>query len=372
MKRNSVKRTLSMVLTAVMISSLLSSCKVNRKKDFSAKPEDDGEQYGMKYPETTDDPWTTTICLDSDFEGDLVAKGAYLYVHCYVDPDALPDDIDPTDKKDIPLKLYMFDWNEDYAWNKKAAIVKETGRLEFSGDDLVMYVYTFSLPKKANYGMYTIAMVREDGTVDCTYDFEVSKKARETEMPPTVAEKPVIYLYPEETMDISVRLDLQGELACSYPEYGNGWNVTASSDGKIYDKSSKRTYDYLFWEGRSALIPNDFKKSVCVASEDSAAFLEEYLTACGLNDREIDDFISYWLPRLQAHPYNLISFPTEEYSEIAGLDVIPKPDTVIRVYMVFKGLEEPVGISPENKLKIPSEKNRSGFTVVEWGGSEIQ
>ncbi len=371
MKRNSVKRTLSLVLTAVMISSLLSSCKVNRKKDFTFKPEDTDREYGMKLPEKSEDAWTETLCMDSDYEGDLVEKGAEIFVFCYVNIDALPDDVDPKDRKDIPLMLYIFDFNEDYAWNKKAAIAKTEGSLTFTGAETVIYSFSVKLPKKANYGFYTIAMVRKDGIVDCVYDFEVSKNAKETEMQPT-EDKPVIYLYPEDTMDISVKLDLQGDMICSYPDYGDGWNVTASSDGKIFDKGSNRTYDYLFWEGRSALVPNDFSKAACVASEDSAAFLEEYLSSCGLNDSEIDDFISYWLPRLQAHPYNLISFPTEEYSEIAGLDVIPKPDTVIRVYMVFKGLEEPVGISPENTLKIPSEKNRSGFTVVEWGGTEIQ
>lgn len=359
-----------MVLTAVMASSLLTSCKVNRKKDFTFKPEDTDREYGMKLPEKSEDAWTETLCMDSDYEGDLVEKGAEIFVFCYVNIDALPDDVDPKDRKDIPLMLYIFDFNEDYAWNKKAAIAKTEGSLTFTGAETVIYSFSVKLPKKANYGFYTIAMVREDGIVDCVYDFEVSKNAKETEMQPTEA-KPVIYLYPEDTMDISVKLDLQGDMICSYPDYGDGWNVTASSDGKIFDKRSNRTYDYLFWEGRSALVPNDFSKAACVASEDSAAFLEEYLSSCGLNDSEIDDFISYWLPKLQAHPYNLISFPTEEYSEIAKLNVYPKPDTEIRVYMVFKGLEAPVEVSPEKALEKPVAKERSGFTVVEWGGTEF-
>lgn len=40
-------------------------------------------------------------------------------------------------------------------------------------------------------------------------------------------EKPVIYLYPEEIMEVTVKLDYNGELICTYPNYDEGWTVTA-------------------------------------------------------------------------------------------------------------------------------------------------
>ena len=183
--------------------------------------------------------------------------------------------------------------------------------------------------------------------------------------------KPVIYLYPVEETDVSVSLDLDGNMTCSYPEYGDGWNVTASPDGKIYDPNTDRYYDYLFWEGTRSFDSYVFSSYACVPAEDTAEFLESYLEAAGLNDSEIDDFISYWLPTLQESPYNLISFPSEEYNEWAKLNVYPEPDTVIRVYMVFTPVDEPIEVPESNALIMPSGIERQGFTVVEWGGSVL-
>jgi hypothetical protein len=44
------------------------------------------------------------------------------------------------------------------------------------------------------------------------------------------------------------------------------------------------------------------------------------------------------------------------------LDVIPKPDTIIRVLMQYKALDSEEYI-PEQKIITPE---RQGFTVVEW------
>ncbi|MBR2598064.1 MAG: hypothetical protein IKE09_05915 [Clostridiales bacterium] len=78
------------------------------------------------------------------------------------------------------------------------------------------------------------------------------------------------------------------------------------------------------------------------------------------------------MPRLQASPYNLISFPSGYYTEWAKLNVDPAPDTLIRVYMVFTPLEAPVGIPEHMALELPDRPERNGFTVVEWGGSVLE
>ncbi len=191
----------------------------------------------------------------------------------------------------------------------------------------------------------------------------------ETLYPAVQTEKPVIYLYPDEETDVSISLYYDGDLTCTYPEYDNGWNVTALPGGKIYDLNTGRYYDYLFWEGTRSFASYEFKEYACVPREDTAAFLESYLEKAGLNDSEIDDFISYWLPRMQELPYNLISFPSEEYKEWAKLGVSPEPDTVIRVYMVFTPVSEPVEVPESNALTMPAGTERRGFTLVEWGGT---
>ena len=51
------------------------------------------------------------------------------------------------------------------------------------------------------------------------------------ENPENVDAKPVIYLYPEEAADVTVKLDYAGTLTTTYPAYGEGWRVTAAPDG---------------------------------------------------------------------------------------------------------------------------------------------
>ena len=181
------------------------------------------------------------------------------------------------------------------------------------------------------------------------------------------AEKPVIYLYLEEETDIHVRLALDGDLTVSYPAYpDDGWNVTATPDGTLTDDGG-RTYDSLFWEA-SLEVEYDLSHGFCVAGKDTAAFLEETLAALGLSEKEANAFIVYWLPRMQDNPYNLITFQTTAYTDAAELDIEPAPDTVIRVFMVWQALDAELEI-PEQIL--PKATVREGFTVVEWGGTEI-
>ena len=79
--------------------------------------------------------------------------------------------------------------------------------------------------------------------------------------------------------------------------------------------------------------------------------------------------IIYWLPQLEANAYNYIRFDLNEtMDKYMPLNISPKPDTVIRVSMVFEGLEKPISVR-EQKITTPE---RNGFTVVEWGGSEIK
>jgi len=183
---------------------------------------------------------------------------------------------------------------------------------------------------------------------------------------PDVCYKPIIYLYPEETTDVSVELTLNGELTCTYPTYNNGWKVTASPDGTLTDKNGQ-TYNYLYWEGET-YTQYDFSKGFCVKGEDTAEFLENALDALGLTRREANEFIVFWLPMMQENKYNIISFQTDAYTNSARLDVNPAPDTVIRVFMAYKASDEYVDIDAQ-ELTAP---NREGFTVVEWGGTEIK
>lgn len=178
-------------------------------------------------------------------------------------------------------------------------------------------------------------------------------------------EKPVIYLYPEVPTQVSVRLDYDGELTCTYPAYENGWSVTAYPDGTLSDGETE--YNYLYWEG----VQNtgfDFSQGFCVKGSDTAAFLETALAKLGLTRAEANEFIVYWLPLMQDNAYNVISFQNEAYTDHARLDISPAPDTVLRVFMAWQASDQAISI-PEQELTAPE---RNGFTVVEWGGCEVQ
>lgn len=195
----------------------------------------------------------------------------------------------------------------------------------------------------------------------------IEEREQQTEQRNTeFALKPVIYLYPEEETDVSAKLDLNGDFTCTYPAYNNGWNVRAYPDGTLVDKNGKE-YNYLYWEGET-YTEYDFSKGFCVKGEDTAEFLEVSLEKLGLNRREANEFIVYWLPLMQENEYNIISFQTDAYTESAKLEIIPKPDSLIRVFMAYKASDEYVEIE-EQKLVCPE---RDGFVAVEWGGTEVK
>ena len=177
--------------------------------------------------------------------------------------------------------------------------------------------------------------------------------------------KPVIYLYPEEETAVTVALDYGGTLTCTYPAAQDGvWTVTASPDGTLRDEEGQE-YSYLFWEGACA-ASYDLSEGFCVSGADTAAFLEEALSSLGLNRREANEFIVYWLPQMEQNPYNLISFQAEAYTDHARLEISPRPDSVLRVFMAWKALDEPVELPAQT---LPAFV-RTGFTVVEWGGAD--
>lgn len=182
-----------------------------------------------------------------------------------------------------------------------------------------------------------------------------------------VDKKPVIYLYPEKTTNVDVELDYNGELICTYPNYENGWSVTAFKDGTLINNKDKKEYSYLFWEGKSN-IKYDMSKGFVVKGEDTADFLKEKLEYLGLTPKEYNEFIVYWLPEMKNNKYNLISFQKDDYTNNAKLDITPKPDSILRVFMAYKPIDKKIDIQ-EQKLQ---EFNRQGFTVVEWGGTKVK
>lgn len=182
--------------------------------------------------------------------------------------------------------------------------------------------------------------------------------------------KPVIYLYPEKTQDVSLKLNYNGQLEFTYPEYKSGWNVTAHPDGTI--ESNGKEYNYLFWDGKmdSEKLKFDVNEGFVVSSTELTSFLDSTLTLMGLNSKETADFITYWAPMMMPKHKNYIHFMwNKDYDQIATINVSPKPNSQFRLFMVWT-IFPPDGMPTVFIPQTLPQFERKGFTLIEWGGSE--
>lgn len=180
----------------------------------------------------------------------------------------------------------------------------------------------------------------------------------------SVKDKPIIYIYPEKDMDLVVKLGHDNLITHSYPKYDDEWNIHVDTTGNIYDYKTNRNYYALYWEGLDK-TPLDMSEGFVVKGEDTTKFLEEKLELLGLNEKEIEEFIIYWLPRLEDNKYNFIRFRTlEEINSYMPLEFSEEPDTLIRIMADFKPLNKKIKVKEQTLQRV----ERNGFTIVEWGG----
>lgn len=150
-------------------------------------------------------------------------------------------------------------------------------------------------------------------------------------------DKTIIYLYPTKNTEVSVNLEKNENLTCSYPKYKNGWKVLAQPNGNLSDLDTNRQLYSLYYESESDIKFKVENEGFIVKSEDAIEFLEEKLAILGLNEKEAEEFIVYWLPKLEANKYNYIRFATsDEINQNMPLEINPNPDTIIRILMTFK------------------------------------
>ncbi len=176
--------------------------------------------------------------------------------------------------------------------------------------------------------------------------------------------KPIIYLYPEyDNTKVTVNFEKPKLLLISYPKYNNGWNVIANKNGDLYDSNGKYYYGLYFEEKNNDNI--EFKEGFYVTKDNAIEFLEDKLSIIGLNDREKDEFIMYWLPILAKNEKNIVYFEfTSSKERHNKLIITPEPDSMLRLSIHIKKVDKKVNIK-EQKLET---FKRHGFTVVEWGG----
>jgi hypothetical protein len=252
----------------------------------------------------------------------------------------------------------------------------------FEGDDFAAHQYYANQPVQVrgpggeevtvntdDQGRFGLASV-EPGTyrlqVTCdgeVFDFEM-ENGESTDYsdllfyPFEYARAPNLYLYPETTTDVSVKLGFPqgGQVWVSDPPYGDGWQVTVDPDGIIDD-----AWGYLFYEAR---LPRRIQTSRgwVLGGEALGSQLRGLLTRLGFRGREIDDFVEYWVPELAGTEW-WAAYPMEPEA-LVTLRIDPAPRRLHRVWLYLDPLAGPMSL-PEPAL--PGPVDREGFFAAEWG-----
>ena len=50
--------------------------------------------------------------------------------------------------------------------------------------------------------------------------------------------KPIIYIYPENEINVKIKLKNKEKLTCTYPKYEDEWNVKAKPNGELIDEKA--------------------------------------------------------------------------------------------------------------------------------------
>ena len=138
---------------------------------------------------------------------------------------------------------------------------------------------------------YNNGLIGSDNEEDCTCGVSVDDVKPCEYCAPGVYYKPIIYLYPEEKTDISVKLGYPELITTDYPSYDDEWNVTAYPNGNL--EIDNRNYYALYYESQNKISFEKTDTGFIVESDKVAEFLEEKLAILDLNERESEEFIVY-------------------------------------------------------------------------------
>ena len=288
------------------------------------------------------------------------ARCANSYTELYRFTNSWATEIVPDSVPDFPFSMTgaIFGMQRWYAHHPLASyplsVTGPSGPLPDTATDMLgRYYLTNEIP-----GTYTLGFTYQD----VAFSFQLTNTPDVDYQDlyfwnPLQALAPNIYLYPETESQVQVTLGFPngGHVSLSEPAYSNGWNVTAAPNGIIDGR-----HPYLFYES-VVPIPTETETGWLLDGDNLEGELRDLLANLGFVDREIDDFIAYWLPRLKGQRWYAVYVQQPEM--MSTLHITPKPQGVLRALFTFRALKHPISI-PTPKV---SPFIRSGFTVVEWG-----
>jgi len=185
-----------------------------------------------------------------------------------------------------------------------------------------------------------------------------------------IHEKPVLYIYPLQETIVHIKHHYRGKHTFTYPLYEDGWTVLAKPNGDLMNLKDSTQHRYLFWEGISDMSKQELKNTegFIIDSEDIVSFLEKTLSHIGLNPIESNDFITFWAPRMIMKKRCFIHFRiNDNIRNTSFLEIEPKPESILRVFMEYTHQIPDWEIKEQS---LPAFK-RSGYSVIEWGGTEL-
>ena len=201
------------------------------------------------------------------------------------------------------------------------------------------------------------------GCIEVIYDASTKTGETKTSYCGGIA-KPVLYLYPRKTTKVTIAFEHPEYLETTYPKFTGKWEVKAHSNGDLYD-SNGAYYYALYWDEKQ-VHSVDFSTGYYVDKDNAISFLEQKLSYIGLSRREANEFIMYWLPVLEKNEKSLVYFElTEERESYNKLNISPKPDSLLRLVIHIKKVDQKINIPKQNLTKF----QRKGFVAVEWGGT---
>ena len=164
-----------------------------------------------------------------------------------------------------------------------------------------------------------------------------------TSHPGWIARKPNIYIYPTEKINLEININFPngGNIIESIPDYNGGWKIEVTPSGMINSK-----YRYLFYE---AQIPQLLQKEFGwnVQGEELYSFFNNNLELMFFSQKEIDDFLDYWIPRFDISK-SYVRYPsfTEDLENIVELKFSTEPENVIRVFYLIEEQQSDKTIEP--------------------------
>jgi len=201
------------------------------------------------------------------------------------------------------------------------------------------------------------------------FPYKVTLKAYNEEYSDTIThdvsdviliKKPNIYLYPQKQIDICLSIEFPkgGKVVKSIPVYSKGWCVSVNESGKIDGE-----YDYLFYESEQTNM-FQLEKGWCIDQYELTSFFEKNMKDYNFSKSEINDFIEYWIPKMDKTPYYVIYPQTKEIINKSNqLKFSIEPDNIFRLFYFIEESEKYRKIDKPTITPI----ERKGFHVVEWG-----